>query len=100
MNNSVFTMTKSLCIKLNFDHELYKTILDILYMVGIFLGGEFFIHLGSSHGRTFSLGLAMFMTLIGSSISSEKDSSEKKVLQLLHPFLWFLLIFRFSLVTK
>ena len=68
MNNSVFTMTKSLCIKLNFDHELYKTILDILYMVGIFLGGEFFIHLGSSHGRRFSLGLAMFMTLIGSSI--------------------------------
>ena len=67
MNNSVLTMTESLCLRfLKEKPELYKTIVDVLYMIGYFLGGKFFAHLGKSHGRRFSLGLAMFTTLIGS----------------------------------
>ena len=69
LNNSVLTMTESLCGRFfKEEPELYKTILDVLYMIGYFLGGKFFAHLGKSHGRRFSLGLAMLTTLIGSSM--------------------------------
>ena len=69
MNNSVLTMTESLCSSpFKKDPQLYKTVLDVLYMAGTFLGGKFFAHLGKSHGRRFSLGLAMFTTLVGSSM--------------------------------
>ena len=69
LNNSVLTMTESLCWNYFKEKpELYKTILDVLYMIGTFLGGKFFAHLGKSHGRRFSLGLAMLTTLIGSSM--------------------------------
>ena len=44
------------------------TVLDVIYMAGKFLGGEVFIHLGKKYGRRFSLGLAMFVTFIGSSL--------------------------------
>ena len=65
-------MTHYLCdtsFKLNgtgTDH--YKTILDVLYMTGTFLGGKFFGHIGELHGRRFSLGAAIFTTLLGTSL--------------------------------
>ena len=76
MNNSVLTMTVSLCgesvsiFRSTFKEnpELYVTVLDVIYMAGKFLGGEGFIHLGKKYGRRFSLGLAMFVTFIGSSL--------------------------------
>ena len=76
MNNSVLTMTESLCgdsvsiFRSTFKEnpELYVTVLDVIYMAGKFLGGEVFIHVGRIYGRRFSLGLAMFTTLIGSSL--------------------------------
>ena len=73
MNNSVLTMTESLCDGSRYstfknNAELFQTILDVIYMAGKFLGGEVFIHVGRIYGRRFSLGLAMFTTLIGSSL--------------------------------
>ena len=69
MNNSVLTVTESFCGGLFKEKpEQYKTLLDVLYMIGYFLGGKFFAHLGKSYGRRFSLGLALFTTFIGSSM--------------------------------
>ena len=71
MNNSLLTVTGTLCDRIvmkQADGPLYKSIIDILYMAGTFLGGKFFGHVGKSHGRRFSLGTALFTTLIGTSL--------------------------------
>ena len=72
MNNSVLTMTESLCSNkydmFKKNPMTYEVVLDVLYMAGKFLGGEVFIHVGKKYGRRFSLGLAMFVTLFGVSL--------------------------------
>ena len=71
MNDTLITMTGQLCYDKfldKVDGQIYKTICDILYMAGTFLGGKFFGHVGKSHGRRFSLGSAMFTTFIGTSL--------------------------------
>lgn len=71
LSNTIITQTNNLCemidYKIFLDHPeaLYKTFLDVLYMAGIFLGGKFFAFVGESYGRRFSLGSAIFTTLMG-----------------------------------
>ena len=67
MNNTLITQTSYLCDPLIVDHqeEIYKPVLDILYMAGTFIGGKVFGIVAESYGRRFSLGCAIFTTLIG-----------------------------------
>ena len=70
MNNTIISQTENLCqyMSLNHHEALYKTLLDVLYMAGTFLGGIFFGYVGETHGQRFSLGSAIFTTLMGTNI--------------------------------
>ena len=67
LNTSVITFNRDICLD-QFPPMEYKTILDIVYMVGTFLGAETFHVIGETYGLRISLGLAIFTTYLGSSL--------------------------------
>ena len=77
MNNSIITVNKVVCSEDWFGpnsspHE-YKTVLDIVYMLGTCVGGEVFHKIGETYGLRFSLGFALFTTFLGSSLGATSD---------------------------
>ena len=75
MNNTLITQTSYLCSYMIVDHreEYYKCALDVIYMAGTFLGGKAFGIVAESYGRRFSLGCAIFTTLIGTNFGLIRD---------------------------
>ena len=74
MNNSIITVNKDVCSEdwlgpARSPHE-YKTVLDIVYMLGTCVGGEIFHKVGETYGLRFSLGFALFTTFLGSSLGA------------------------------
>ena len=67
MNTSITTYNKDICLE-KWPPQEYKTILDIAYMVGTFLGAETFHFVGEIYGVRLSLGFAILTTYIGSSL--------------------------------
>ena len=70
MNNSLITQTKSLCRKPLGFHKYYKTVLDVSYMLGVFLGGKLYGIIADKYGRKKCMGVAIFSTFIGSGLGS------------------------------
>ena len=67
MNTSILTTNRAICLG-KFPALEYKTLLDIAYMVGTFLGAETFHFIGEIYGVRLSLGFAILTTYIGSSL--------------------------------
>ena len=69
LNSSIITDNRdnNICSP-SWNPQEYKTILDIVYMLGTFLGAETFHLVGEAYGVRFSLGLALFTTFLGSSL--------------------------------
>ena len=70
MNNSIITQTKSLCRKPLGFPKYYKTVLDVSYMLGVFLGGKLYGIIADKCGRKKCMGVAIFSTFIGSGLGS------------------------------
>ena len=70
MNNSIITQTKSLCRKPLGFPKYYKTVLDVSYMLGVFLGGKLYGIIADKYGRKKCMGVAIFSTFIGSGLGS------------------------------
>ena len=70
MNNSIITQTKSLCRKPLGFPVYYKTVLDVSYMLGVFLGGKLYGIIADKYGRKKCMGVAIFSTFIGSGLGS------------------------------
>ena len=70
MNNSIITQTKSLCRKPLGFPKYYKTVLDVSYMLGVFLGGKLYGIIADKYGRKKCMGVAIFSTFTGSGLGS------------------------------